>query len=60
MLGVEYIRLTIYSIVLMTFEEGARPLEIRMGRIANLQVMSCEVKKMYLKRNIQFGMRDTK
>jgi hypothetical protein len=44
----------------MAFEEGARPSGIRTGRTANLQVVSCEDKKVYLKRNMQFGMRDTK
>ena len=44
----------------MTFEEGTRPLGIRMGREVNLNVMSCEVNKVYLKRNMQFEMRDMK
>jgi hypothetical protein len=44
----------------MTFEEGIHPLGIRTGWTADLQVMSCEVKKVYLKSNMQFGMRDTK
>ena len=44
----------------MTFEEGTRPLGIRMGRAVNLNFMSCEVNKVYLKRNMQFEMRDMK
>jgi hypothetical protein len=52
--------LTIYSIVLMNVEEAACSLRIRTGWPDNLQVVSCEGKKVYLKRNIQFEMRDTK
>jgi len=44
----------------MTFEEVARSLGIGTVRAANLQVVSCEVKKVYLKRNMQFEMRDMK
>lgn len=60
MLGVEYIELTIYSTILINIEEAARSLGIGTGWTANLQVVSCEVNKVYLKRNMQFGMRDTK
>ncbi len=52
--------MTIYSIILMNVEEAARSLGIGTEQTANLQVVSCEVNKVYLKRNMQFGMRDTK
>ena len=52
--------LTIYSTILMNVDEAARSLRIRTGWSDNLQVVSCEANKVYLKRNMQFGMRDTK
>lgn len=58
--GCRIVEIGIYSTILMNVEKAARSLRIRTRWPDNLQVVSCEGKKVYLKRNIQFGMRDTK